>query len=258
MATYAHGTPDWVDIGSPDIDATAAFYGGLFGWTTTEPGPVEETGGYRMFLKDGKLVAGLGPGQEGMPTYWTTYLATDDADKTAEQVKANGGAVFVEPMDVMDAGRMAIFADPTGAAFGVWQAGEHTGAELVNEPGSLSWNELMTRDPAAAKPFYSAVFGLEPSEMPMGDGPPYTILSVGDRGVAGLLTMGDDFPAEVPNYWATIFATDDTDATVAKATSLGATVTMEAFDIEGVGRVAYLIGPHGEPFGVITNAPQPA
>jgi predicted enzyme related to lactoylglutathione lyase len=258
MATYANGTPSWVDIGSPDIDATAAFYGGLFGWTTTEPGPVEETGGYVMFLNDGKLVAGLGPAQDGQPTVWTTYLAVDDADKTAEMVKANGGVAFVEPMDVMEAGRMAIFADPTGAVFGVWQAGQHTGAELVNEPGSLTWNELMTRDVAGAKRFYQGAFGLEPNEFPMGDGPPYTILNVGDRGVAGVMAMPDDMPADVPSNWLTYFATDDTDATAAKATSLGAGVMREPFDIPDVGRVAIMTGPHGETFGVIKNAPQPA
>src|SRR4051812_48472305 len=93
MATYANGTPSWVDLASSDQAASAAFYGGLFGWTTTEPGPVEETGGYQMFLKDGKVVCGLGPNQPGMPVVWTTYLAVDDADKTAELVKSNGGAV---------------------------------------------------------------------------------------------------------------------------------------------------------------------
>src|SRR5207253_1317724 len=96
MATYVNGTPSWVDLGSPDPDASARFYGELFGWTTTEPGPVEETGGYRMFMKDGKLVAGLGPAQEGQPIVWTTYIAADDADKTAELIKSNGGMVFLD------------------------------------------------------------------------------------------------------------------------------------------------------------------
>jgi predicted enzyme related to lactoylglutathione lyase len=256
MATYANGTPSWVDLGSPDIDASAAFYGDLFGWTTTEPGPVEETGGYRMFQKNGKTVAGLGPAQEGQPTVWTTYLAVDDADKTAELVKSSGGMVFVEPMDVMDAGRMAIFADPLGAVFGVWQAGEHTGAELVNEPGSLTWNELMTRDVEASKTFYQQVFGLEPTDFPMGDGPPYTVFNVDGRGIAGALPMGDDFPAEMPSNWVTYFAVGDTDAAVKKAKSLGATVSREPFDIPDVGRIAVLVGPHGEMFALIKNAPQ--
>lgn len=258
MATYANGTPDWVDLGSPDPDASASFYGALFGWATTEPGPVEETGGYRMFTKDGKLVAGLGPGQEGQPTYWTTYLAADNADKSVELVKANGGMAIVEPMDVMDAGRMAICADPNGAVFGLWQAGMHTGAELVNEPGSFTWSELQTRDVGAAKKFYANAFGIEPAEFPMGDGPPYTILQVDGRGVGGIQEMGDNFPPEVPSHWLTYFAVDDTDASVKKATSLGASVMSEPFDIPGVGRIAVLIGPHGEAFAIIKNAPQPA
>jgi predicted enzyme related to lactoylglutathione lyase len=252
---YANGTPSWVDIGSPDIDATAAFYGALFGWTTTEPGPVEETGGYRMFLKDGKLVAGLGPHEEGQPVAWTTYIAVDDADKTAELVNGNGGAVFMDPFDVMDAGRMAICADAVGAVFGIWQANQHPGAELVNEPGSLTWNELLTRDVDSAKRFYAAVFGIDPADFPMGDGPPYTIFNVNGRGVAGVLLMPDGFPAEVPSHWVTYFAVDDTDASAAKATSLGATVMREPFDIPDVGRIAWLTGPHGDAFAIIKNAP---
>lgn len=259
MATYLNGTPSWVDLGSPDIDASAVFYGALFGWTTTEPGPVEETGGYRMFMKDGKNVAGLGPAQEGMPIVWTTYFAVDDADKTAELVKTNGGAVFVEPMDVMDAGRMAIFADTAGAVFGVWQAGQHTGAELVNEPGSLTWNELLARDIPGAKQFYAGALGLEPSEVQMDPGlPPYVVLNVGERGVAGVLPMGAEFPAEVPSHWLVYFAVDDADASAAKAASLGAEVMREPFDVPNVGRIAGITGPHGENFCVIKNVPQPA
>jgi predicted enzyme related to lactoylglutathione lyase len=258
MARYANGTPSWVDLGSPDSDASAAFYGSLFGWNTTEPGPVEETGGYRMFLKDGKLVAGLGPSMEGQPTVWTTYLAVDDADKTTELVKANGGAVLMEPFAIMDAGRMALFADPGGAVFGVWQAGEHTGADLVNEPGSLTWNELLTREVDVVKRFYAEVFGIEPAEFPMGDAPPYTMFNVDGRGVAGVLAMGDQFLAEVPSHWLAYFAVDDTDATVTKATALGASVVREAFDIPTVGRIAWLAGLHRESFAVIKNAPREA
>jgi predicted enzyme related to lactoylglutathione lyase len=258
MANYANGTPSWVDLGSPDMDASAAFYGGLFGWTTTEPGPVEETGGYRMFQKDGQNVAGLGPSQPGMPIFWTTYIAADDADKTAALVNANGGATFVEPMDVMDAGRMAIFADPTGAVFGVWQAGLHTGAELVNVAGALNWNELVTRDVEAAKKFYAAAFGIEPAEFPMGDGPPYTIIQVDGRGVGGIMHMGDEFPEDVPSHWLVYFGTDDTDATVEQAKALGATVMAEPFDVPDVGRIAVFNGPHGEAFAVIKNAQPPA
>jgi predicted enzyme related to lactoylglutathione lyase len=140
----------------------------------------------------------------------------------------------------------------------VWQAGEHTGAELVNEPGSLAWNELLTRDLEAVNKFYAQVFGIEPAEFPMGDAPPYTVYNVEGRGVAGVLPIGDEFPAELPSHWVTYFAVTDTDAAVATATSLGATVVREPFDIPTVGRIAWLAGPTGEGFAVIKGEPQEA
>src|SRR5437867_2924533 len=122
MPEYAPGTPSWVELSSPDTDAAATFYGEIFDWKTTEAGPVEETGGYRMFQLDDKRIAGLmGHMQEGQPTVWATYISVADADETADKVKAAGGSVALEPMDVMDIGRMAYFVDPTGAVFGVWQ-----------------------------------------------------------------------------------------------------------------------------------------
>ena len=138
----------------------------------------------------------------------------------------------------------------------MWQAGEHTGADLVNEPGAFTWNELMTRDVDAAKRFYAAAFGIEPVDLPMAEGPPYTVLNVGDRGIAGVLLMGDEFPDEIPNHWLTYFAVDDTDAAVAKATTIGASVMREPFDVPGVGRIAVLIGPQDEAFALIKTVTQ--
>jgi len=149
MPEYAPGTPSWVELSSPDTDAAAGFYGELMGWRATEPGGAE-TGGYRMFQQDGKNVAGLmGHMREGQPTAWATYVsvANANADETAAKVRAAGGTVVLEPMDVMDIGRMAFFADPTGAVFGAWQPKSFTGADLVNEPNSLCWNEVLTRAP---------------------------------------------------------------------------------------------------------------
>jgi uncharacterized protein len=121
MPEYAPGTPSWVDLSSSDADASASFYEEVLGWSATEPGPAEETGGYRMFMQGDKTVAGLMPHmQEGQPTAWSTYISVTDADETAQKVKDAGGSVIVEPMDVMDIGRMAFFSDPTGAVFGVW------------------------------------------------------------------------------------------------------------------------------------------
>ena len=147
MPEYAPGTPSWIELCSPDTDAATRFYGELMDWSATEPGSPPETGGYQMFQQDGKSVGGLmGHMQEGQPTAWATYVSVADADETAAKVKASGGSIVLEPMDVMDIGRMALFADPTGAVFGVWQPKTFAGADLVNEPNSLCWNELMTRD----------------------------------------------------------------------------------------------------------------
>jgi uncharacterized protein len=257
MADYAPGTPSWVDLSSPDLDASAAFYGDLFGWEAGEAGPVEETGGYRMFSYSGKMVAGLGPTQgEGHPSVWTTYVSVESADDTAGKVRDAGGQVFLEPMDVMTAGRMAIFADPAGAAFGVWQPGDHKGAELVNEPVSLSWNELATRDTDSSTSFYEAVFGWKANVQDFG-GMPYTIWMLGERGIAGMMAMGEQFPPDIPSYWGVYFSVDDCDATVAKAKELGASVVAEPTDIPEVGRFSALIGPTGEFFSVIKTVPPP-
>src|SRR6478672_4873806 len=169
MPDYAPGTPSWVDLGSPDVDASIGFYGGLFGWTASEPGP-PEAGGYRFFTQDGKMVAGIGPlMMEGQPPAWLNYVTVAEADATAGKARDAGATVFVEPMDVLDVGRMAIIADPTGAALGLWQPRRHTGAEIVNEPVSLAWNELETRDPDAAKPFYKSIFDWDADTAQMGD-----------------------------------------------------------------------------------------
>ena len=166
---YDPGTPSWVDLSTPDVDASARFYGELFGWEAVEAGPPEETGGYRIIMRDGKAVGGMmGLMDPNQPAVWSTYVAVDDADATARAVRDAGGTVLVEPMDVMDAGRMAFFMDPGGAAIGVWQAGTNKGAQVVNEPGAVTWNELQVRDPEAHKAFYSAVFGWTPEAMQQG------------------------------------------------------------------------------------------
>ena len=143
-----------------------------------------------MFTKDGKSVAAASPpppGSEGMPPHWTTYIASDDVDATAARITEAGGAVLMQPFDVFDSGRMAIAQDREGAVFGIWQAREHVGAQLVNEPGSLSWNENQTRIPRRRRRFYSDVFGYEIEAADMGGGAPYRVLKIGGRGVAGML-----------------------------------------------------------------------
>jgi uncharacterized protein len=256
MAEYAPGTPSWVELSSPDTDAAAAFYGPLMGWSATEPGPVEETGGYRMFQQGDARVAGLmGHMQEGQPTVWSTYISVADADDTAVRVQDAGGAVMIEPMDVMDIGRMGFFADPGGAVFGVWQPRSFTGADLVNEPNSLCWNEVLTRDAQALRDFYPAVFGWHVGKPNFPDAPEsYVVWEVDGRSVGGMMEMTEPyFPPEVPAHWSVCFAVGDCDATAAKAAELGGTVTQEPMSMP-IGRFAGLVDPQGAPFAVMQMA----
>ena len=253
--SYEPGVPSWVDLASPDTDAAAAFYGGLFGWDLQSAGPVEETGGYGMFTLRGKQVAGVGPiMQEGQPPAWSTYIATDDADAAAQRAASAGANVIVEPMDVMDAGRVAVFAHPAAGVLGVWQAGRHTGAELVNEPGALNWNELQTRDVDGAKAFGEAVFGWTRDDQAFG-GMTYTLFSVGGTGIAGAMTMPSEVPDGTPAFWLAYFTVEDCDASVAKVNELGGSVFGEPHELEGVGRFAVVADPHGATFGVIAGEP---
>jgi predicted enzyme related to lactoylglutathione lyase len=252
FTSYAAGTPSWVDHATKDIDASNAFYGALFGWEAEDQG--EEMGHYTLMSKGGKTVAGnMMAMTEDQPSAWVSYVSVEDADATVALAKKAGAMVFVEPMDVADIGRMAVFADPTGAAIGVWQPRTFHGAELANEPGSFAWNELNTRDVPAAKTFYSQVFGWEPNDLDMG-GMSYTEWKLGDRPLAGMMTMPDMVPAEVPAHWLVYFGVDDTDASVSKATELGATTLMPPTDIPP-GRFAVLSDPDGAVFAVIKLAP---
>jgi len=252
MPDYPPGIPSWVDLSSPDPDASAAFYGQVFGWETVESDD-PEAGGYRQFKLGGKSVAGLTPlwGEQQVP-WWTTYINVADADETAAKIKEAGGRLFMEPFDVLDAGRMAVFADPTGAVCAIWQPKEHRGAELVNQPGSLCWNELTTREPDKAKEFYAAVFGWD-AELDESGPIPYTRWKLGDQVIGGLMEMGDQFPPDVPPYWGVCFAVEDTDATVSKVETAGGQVRVPPTDIP-VGRFAVLDDPQGVQFAVITLA----
>jgi len=248
FTSYPPGTPSWVDLASSDPDTAKAFYSTLFGWTVDEQGP--EAGGYAMFLKKDKTVSGVGPlAMEGQPSAWTTYVTVDEADVTVDKAKGAGATVYVEPMDVLDVGRMAVFADPTGAAIALWQPRAHQGAQLANEPGTFCWNELQTRDTEAAKAFYHTVFGWDASTSEM-DGMSYTEWKNGENVVGGMMDMPAGVPAAVPAHWLVYFAVEDCDATLATATANGATVMVPATDIPP-GRFAVLADPAGAVFAVI-------
>jgi predicted enzyme related to lactoylglutathione lyase len=249
ITEYKPGTPSWVDLGTPDLDKAIAFYTALFGWEAHRA-PQPEAGGYTMFALDGKYVAGAGPlMSDQQPPAWSTYVSVIEADATVARAIANGASVFLEPMDVLDVGRMAVFGDAEGAVISIWEPKAHKGAQIVNEPNTYAWSELWSRDPHKAKEFYPEVFDwgyVDHGEGPQG----YTEWQVDGRSVAGLLTMGPQIPAQVPPHWVVYFAVADTDAAVARANELGATTLMPPMDIEP-GRFAILGDPTGANFAVI-------
>jgi uncharacterized protein len=256
ITTYKPGTPCWVDLGSPDLDASIEFYGALFGWDVPEAENAEQTGGYRQAMKDGRPVGGLMPlMQEGQPPAWSTYLSVENAEATAASVREAGGSVLAEPMDVLDLGRMAVFADPEGAVFGIWQPGTFNGAGVVKENDALVWNELNTRDPGRAREFYGAVFGWEFAEREFETGV-YTGIRVGEDTVGGMIDITGRAPDEVPAHWLVYFAVEDVDATVAKATESGGGVALEPFDIAEVGRIAIVKDPNDAVFAVMAPDPE--
>ncbi|GAA2047781.1 VOC family protein [Catenulispora yoronensis] len=251
MTDYAPGTPCWVDLGTSDMEGSKAFYGGLFGWNA-EISDDPATGGYGMFLLDGVPAAGVMPLMSPeQPVAWSTYVSVTDSEATAAKIEASGGKVLVAPMDVTDVGRMAVFVDPGGAAFGTWQPGTFPGAGVVNEPGSLCWDELATRDAATAKAFYPAVFGWGAETNPMGEDMEYTEWKLGGRDVGGMMEMDDkNFPPEVPPHWAVYFATADCQASADKVAKLGGSVTVPPTEIP-VGTFAVCQDPQGAFFSLI-------
>jgi len=251
--SYDPGTPSWVDLTTPDLDGSLAFYGGLFGWEFEDAG--DEAGHYNMALVRGKRVAGLGPAQADSPpfAYWTTYLSGSDAGAHAAAIGDAGGRVLFGPLDVMGQGHMVVAADPEGAAFGVWEPLEHTGAQLVNEHATFSWNERMTRDIEGTKRFYNAVFGYAYEDLPDTPASTYQLITVAGRPVAGIFNMPADVPAEAPPHWLAYFWHDEVDAGLERVRELGGQVLREAVD-SPYGRYAPVQDPQGATFVLIRGA----
>lgn len=258
---YVTGAPNWIDVGTPDIEGARSFYGGLFGWRFRPGGP--ETGGYGVFQLDGRTVAGgMQTTEEQGPPSWTVYFQTPDADATAKAAEQAHGSVLVQPMDVLDMGRMAILADKAGVGFGLWQPGTNKGLDVVQEPGSLCWLELYTTDVPAAAGFYHATLGLETFALDFYGGT-YTTFSPAAAGedamFGGVVDKADDpAEAESPPYWLPYFEVTDTDATAAKAEELGGSVRMPPTDLPDVGSIAKLTDRYGARFAVIKSAPAPS
>jgi predicted enzyme related to lactoylglutathione lyase len=277
---YPAGVPCWIDSDQPDPQAAARFYGELFGWELEDRVPADVPGHYFIASLDGGVVGAIGSERDGAPAAWSTYVAVDSADETAARVRRAGGSVLAEPFDVFDAGRTAVFADPQGAVFSVWQPGRRKGAEVVNVPGSWNWSNLNTRDPEGARDFYAAVFGWEPSDVGFGEHiatmwrrPGYADVleqidpGIRERHAAAGAPKGfsdavgwmqemtsDQFSDDVPAHWAVTFAVDGTDAAAARAAQLGGTVLAAPFDA-GPTRIAVLRDPQGATFSISTYAP---
>jgi predicted enzyme related to lactoylglutathione lyase len=249
--SYPPGVHCWVDLATPDLEAAAGFYGDLFGWEVPELPNSAEMGGYRRAKKNGADVAGMMPlMQEGQPTAWTSYVSVEDADATTAAVRDAGGSVVAEPMDVMDLGRMALFSDPTGAFFGIWQPGTFAGAAIVNEPGALAWTELNTRDPEAAKAFYGSVFGWEFEDEEFEEMGTYTTVRLGGEAIAGMFDITGRAPDEVPANWLAYFAVEDAEAALETVKGGGGNVAFGPMEIEA-GRFAVVADPFGAVFAVI-------
>lgn len=244
---YSPGTPVWVDVCGPDGAALKAFYNAVFGWeSVTEPNP--DFGGYSTFQINGKNIGGVME-MADQPPGWTCYIATEDADKTVEVAQGAGATLFAPPMDVADHGRMAVLADPTGAAFGIWQANQMKGTELEDEPGTVCWIELNTRDVPKAIEFYETMgWPSQTSEMP-GAGS-YTEFKLGDRSVAGMMAMPEQVPAAVPAHWMPYFVSADVDDTAQRVTGAGGQAIVEPRNIPP-GRFAVFSDPQGAVFAVL-------
>ncbi|MGY0019969.1 VOC family protein [Streptomyces sp. YJ-C3] len=256
---FVTGSPNWMDLGTPDLDGAISFYGGVFGWRFRSAGP--DAGGYGMFQLDGRTVAGamtVTPDQGGPA--WSVYFQSADADATAKAVEQAGGAVLFRPMDVMDQGRMAILADPAGAAFGIWQPGVNKGLDHVTEDGGLNWVELYTPDVAAAKDFYGVVFGWGAFDVEFPGGTYTTVSPAGtdENGMFGGVVPLDSDPAEAGAgpHWTPYLHVPDVDATAGKVQELGGTVRSAPVSLPGVGRIAKLADPYGAGFAVIKGDPE--
>jgi uncharacterized protein len=244
---YDHDVFSWVDVTSQDFEASARFYSEMFGWQI-ERGS-EEFGGYSMAVLNGRMVAGISPAMSpDAPPVWSTYVDVASVDSTIAKVLDAGGTVLVEPMDVGEAGRMAVFSDPEGGVIGLWEANQHKGAGLVNEPNTWAWSELLCDDPDKEKAFYTAVFAW--GSITHGEGADgYTEWQLADRSIGGMMHKPPTMPPGSPTCWVVYIAVEDIDAAVQKLEGLGGSVFVPPTEIEP-GRFAAVSDPIGAMFNL--------
>lgn len=241
------GEPTWFDLATPDLRVATAFYKEVFGWHYVDTGP--DFGNYHFAQSDSRNVAGIGPifpPDSPQPSAWTIYFASEDTAKDCERVKELGGQVMVEPMVIGDSGSMAICMDPTGAAFGFWQANQHIGSGAQNEHGAMSWCEVNTRDSDAARDFYTQLLNATAEKMEEMD---YYILSHGDDQLAGILQMDENWEG-IPPHWMAYFTVDHADAAAERAEAAGGQVRVKPFDMP-YGRMAVISDPAGAVFSIV-------
>ncbi|MFE7762827.1 VOC family protein [Streptomyces sp. NPDC057438] len=239
------GGPCWTELGTGDLDAAKRFYSELFGWRPRTD-PHREAGGYSVAHLGDAAVAALAPlYQEAQPVAWNVSFAVSDADAAVRAVRAAGGTVVLEPMDVLDLGRFAVVFDPGGAAFQLWQARSFPGAGLFNAPGTLGWVELLTRAPERAGSFCTTVFGWS-----VRAGEHCTQWGLDGADFGGMVTMDDKFPPEVPAHWLPYFAVEDIDDMARTAVEAGGTLLMEPRTVPDGPSIAVLRDPQGAAFGV--------
>jgi len=241
------GTPTWITLAAPDLDRAIAFYRAVFGWEFA--GGSEEYGGFTLCLLRGRAVAAVLPSDDpSVPSAWMVHLASPDCDVTVERTRRAGGRVLEEPADVLDQGRTALLRDPAGATFALWQGRRHVGCQVVNEPGSLVRNDLVTRTPEPARQFYAAVFDFTLDGNPDMPGFDFTFLRRPDGHEVGGI-MGD--PAAPASAWNTTFEVAGTDEVVQRALDAGG--TSPGVDEFVYGRIATIADPSGAEFSVITR-----
>ena len=243
--SYAPGTFSWSDLQTDDLERAKRFYGDLLGWSY-EDLPIGDGSVYSMAKVQGHSVAGLGERQdESIPPHWNCYVTVEDADASAARAAELGATLLAEPFDVFDAGRMAAFADPQGAVLSVWQPRENIGAGLVNVPGALTWNDLVTPDVEASSGFYSALFDWEIAEVAGSNGQYWSITNLGRLNGGMLPIVEGGHPA-----WNLYFACENVDATLARANELGGQTFMGPMDVPNGSRFAILRDPSNAVFSV--------
>jgi predicted enzyme related to lactoylglutathione lyase len=243
--SYTPGTFCWVDLMAADQDAAKRFYTGLFGWDYQDF-PIGEGTFYSLALRDGKPVAAITPlPGEGMPPHWNCYVSVEDADAAAARAQEGGATVILPAGDVGESGRLAMIQDPQGAILGLWQPGQHFGAGLVNGPGLLSWNDLLSPDVDASIAFYRDLFGWEISGIPGAEGQ-YWSISNGGKVNGGLMPL----PPGGHPAWNLYFGSENAEAVIAQVADLGGQLVMGPLDVPG-GRFAILRDPQNAVFSVV-------